>query len=79
LRVFAERSFTTCFAVTLPLTTWYSRTARSFARSLPSAASVAFGTFANAASVGAKTVNGPRPCSVPARPAFFSSEASVLN
>ena len=47
--------------------------------SLASAARVAFGSFANAASVGAKTVNGPLPCSVPTSPAFLSSEASVLN
>lgn len=42
-------------------------------------ASVAFGTLAKAESVGAKTVNGPLPSRVPARPAFWSSEASLLN
>ena len=45
---------------------------------LPSFASVAFGTFANAASVGANTVHVPL-CSVFTRPDFCSSEASVLN
>src|SRR5512143_3279677 len=44
-----------------------------------SAFSVFFGTFANAASVGAKTVNGPLPESVPARPAALTSFTSVVN
>ena len=43
-----------------------------------SAASVFFGTFANAASVGAKTVNGPLPLRVVTRSARPSSDASVL-
>jgi hypothetical protein len=77
--VLAEWSFIACAAVTFPLTTWYRRTARSFALFFASEASVAFGTLAKAASVGAKTVYGPLPSSVPARPAFRSSEESVLN
>src|SRR3954468_14287436 len=49
------------------------------ALSLPSALSVFFGTFANAASVGANTVYGPLPESVPASPACLTSETSVSN
>ena len=47
--------------------------------SAASASSVAFGTFANAASVGAKTVNGPPVFSVSTRPAAWRREASVVN
>src|SRR3954466_4312348 len=77
--VVAERSFVTRAAVTLPFTTWYSSTAVSFARFLARLASVAFGTFAKAALVGAKTVSGPRADSALARPAFLTSETSVVN
>jgi hypothetical protein len=43
---------------------------RSFAlfSGLSSVSSVPAGSFANASSVGAKTVNGPGPLSVPTRP-----------
>ena len=44
-----------------------------------SAASVAFGTLANALSVGAKTVNGPPLARVSASPALVSSDVSVVN
>ena len=54
--VFTARRFVTLAAVSLPSTTCSSSTERSFALSLPSRASVAFGTLAKAASVGAKTV-----------------------
>src|SRR3954465_14372561 len=66
-------------AVSLPFATWYSSTARSFALSFANAASVALGTLANAASVGAKTVNRLFPESVSTRPAWSSSAARVLN
>ncbi len=42
-----------------------------------SAASVAFGTFANAAFVGAKTVSAPGVDSSSANPAFFASESML--
>jgi hypothetical protein len=45
---------------------------------LPSAVSVFFGTFLNAASVGANTVYGPFAESVSARPACLTSETSVV-
>jgi len=45
--------------VQLEVRTWYLSTFASFALSFASASSVSFGTFANASSVGAKTVNGP--------------------
>ncbi len=37
------------------------------------------GSFANAASVGAKTVNGPGPLRVSTRPAALTAVTSVLN
>jgi hypothetical protein len=76
--VVAEPSVAACAAVTRPLTTWYSSTFLSSAGSAPSASSVAFGTLANASSVGAKTVNGPSCESVPARPACLTRLTSVL-
>ena len=45
----------------LPSATWNSSTERSVARLRASRASVASGTLAKAASVGAKTVYGPLP------------------
>src|SRR6478672_4489615 len=44
-----------------------------------SASSVPAGSFANASSVGANTVNGPAPFSVSTRSAAWSAFASVLN
>src|SRR6185437_3819750 len=77
--VLTELRFATFAAVRLPFATWYSKTARSFALSLPSAFNVDRGTLANAASVGAKTVYGPFAWSALASPAFFTSDVSVLN
>src|SRR5688572_13195993 len=37
------------------------------------------GSLANASSVGAKTVNGPAPCSVSTSPAAFTAATSVVN
>jgi hypothetical protein len=73
-----ERRLTTLAAVRRPFATWWSRTERSAALSAASLASVALGTFAKAASVGARTVNGPLPWSVPARPACVTSVVRVL-
>jgi hypothetical protein len=53
LSVFTERRFATFDAVSLPFATWYRRTERSFALFRASRWSVALGTLANAASVGA--------------------------
>ncbi len=78
------RVFTTCVAfrspdLMLPEITWYRRTfcsvflfagCRSESRS-------AFGSAANAAFVGAKTVNGPAPESVPARSAAVTAATRV--
>jgi hypothetical protein len=44
-----------------------------------SVSTVPAGSFANASSVGAKTVNGPFPFSVSTSPAACSAFASVLN
>ena len=77
-RVFADLSMTTCELGTRPATTWYRSTARSFAGCLASDFRVDFGTFLNAASVGAKTVYGPELESVSARPALTTSFVSVL-
>ena len=46
---------------------------------LSSISRVPAGSFANASSVGAKTVNGPLPLSVPIRSAAASAFARVLN
>lgn len=40
---------------------------------------VPFGNFAKAASVGAKTANGPLPLNVGARPVAFAADNSLLN
>src|SRR3954452_3146286 len=74
-----RQRLTTFAAGSLPFATWESSTALSFALSAASASSVAWGTFANAASVGAKTVNGAGPDNVLARPAFFTSDTKVVN
>jgi hypothetical protein len=50
----------------------------SLSLSASSAVTVPSGSFANAASVGAKTVNGPGPDSVSTRPAAFTAVTSVL-
>ena len=55
-RVFTERRFVSLAAVSLFSATCSSSTERSFAWLRPSRASVASGTLAKAASVGAKTV-----------------------
>jgi hypothetical protein len=71
-------SFTTSFAMTLPVTTWYVRTLVSFALSASNASRVPGASFANASSVGANTVYGPGPFSVSTRPASVSARASVV-
>src|SRR5688572_30784834 len=43
------------------------------------ASTVPAGSFANASSVGANTVNGPSPVSVSSRPAALTAATSVLN
>ena len=50
----------------------------SFALSSRSASTVPAGSLANAASVGANTVNGPLPESVSTRPAAFTAATRVL-
>ena len=74
--VFVDLSFTTLAAVTLPLTTWYRSTRRRAFGLTASCWSVAFGTAANAASVGAKTVSGPGAESAPTRPARLAARAA---
>src|SRR3954451_2257865 len=69
---------TTLPAVSRLLATWYVRTARRRFRSAARAASVAFGTLANAAFVGANTVSEPVD-SVSASPAFLTRPTSVEN
>ena len=77
--VIAESSRTTSDALTSPDTTWYSSTSVSAGMSPSRASTVPSGSFANASSVGAKTVNGPSPCSVSTRPAAPSAATSVSN
>src|SRR6478609_2746783 len=74
----APLDLTMSAAMTLPLTTWYVRIDVSFSLSASSASIVPAGSFANAASVGAKTVNGPGPDRVSTRPAAFTAATSVL-
>jgi len=80
LTVLALVSFTTSAAFTLPGTTWYVRMLASLAlfSGFSSESSVPAGSFANAASVGANTVNGPGPLRVSTRPAACSAVARVL-
>src|SRR6478752_2261364 len=75
----AEVSPTTLSDVTEPETTWYSRIFLSAAGSLRRPSSVPAGSAAKAASVGAKTVNGPLPWSVSTRPAALTAARRVLN
>src|SRR3954470_22957632 len=70
---------TTLSAVTEPETTWYRRIFLSAAGSLSRPSSVPAGSAAKAASVGAKTVNGPVPWGVSTRPAALTAASSVLN
>ena len=72
-------SLTTAEAGALPAITWYVSTLVSIALFEAISFSVAFGTLAKAALVGARTVNGPLPDRVLTRPAFLISDTSVLN
>ena len=76
--VLTDLIITTSELGTLPATTWYRSTARSFALFFARDFRVDFGTLLNAASVGAKTVYGPDCESVAARPAFVTSYVRVL-
>ena len=78
------RVFTTCEsfrspALMLPEITWYWSTLCSLClfSGFSSESRSAFGSAANAAFVGAKTVNGPAPESVPARSAAVTAVTSV--
>ena len=79
--VLASDSLTTSAAATFPGTTWRRRISRSLSlfSGLRSSSTVPAGRYAKASSVGAKTVNGPFPLSVPTRSAAPSAAASVLN
>ena len=77
--VSAESSVTTCSELTAPATTWYSRMSVNAGMSPSSDSTVPSGSFANASSVGAKTVNGPSPCNVPTRPAASRAATNVPN
>src|SRR4051794_38110234 len=70
---------TTLSEVTEPETTWYRRIFLSAAGSLRRPSSVPAGSAAKAASVGAKTVKGPSPWSVPTSPAAVAAARRVLN
>src|SRR3954449_4776384 len=72
-------SFTTWSAVTLPLTTWYSRIFLRASGSLSRPSTVPAGSLANASSVGAKTVYGPAPLRVSTSPAAVAAVSRVLN
>ena len=76
----APSMVTTVLAITLPDTTWYVRMSVSFAlfSGLMSSSTVPAGSLAKAASVGAKTVNGPALFMVSTRPAAPSAAARVL-
>ena len=67
--------------MTRPGTTWYLRIATSFAlfSGFKRLSTVPAGSLAKAASVGAKTVNGPGPFSVSTSPAAWSAAARVWN
>ncbi len=75
----AEVRLTTWSEVTLPETTWYRRTCFRAAGSASRVSSVPAGRAAKAASVGAKTVNGPGPCSVSTNPAAVAALSRVPN
>jgi hypothetical protein len=77
--VFSVVALTTLSAVYMPGTTWYLRMAWSLARfsGFSKEATVPSGSFAKAASVGTKTVNGPSPLRVSTRPAAFAAVSSV--
>src|SRR6266404_1625807 len=68
----------TAAAERFPGSTWKSRMPFSFSLSFSRDSISAFGSFANAASVGANTVYGPAPLSVLTRSASRRAEASVL-
>ena len=61
-----------------PPTTWYVRMALSNSASARTASMVPAGSASNAASVGAKTVNGPSPLNAPARPAARTAASKVV-
>ena len=69
---------TTVSAKTLPGTTWYVRIEVSLGMSFRRASTVPGGSLANAASVGAKTVNGPALLRVGTNPAAVKAAARVL-
>src|SRR5208283_437814 len=68
-------------AKSVPGTTWYVKMATSFSlfSGFSRSSTVLGGNFANASSVGAKTVKGPLPLRVSTRPAAWSAAARVLN
>src|SRR5688572_4441320 len=61
-----------------PDRTWYVRIEVNASLFASNDSTVPAGNFAKAASVGAKTVNGPAPCSVSARPAALTAATRVL-
>lgn len=75
--VTAESSVTTLAARTSPGTTWYSRMSVSVGMSSSRVSTVPSGKAAKASSVGAKTVNGPSPDSVPTRSAAVTAATKV--
>lgn len=80
-RAVALVSLTACDEATLPATTWYVRMSLSFPlfSGLRSISSVPLGSFLNASSEGANTVNGPSPFSASTSPAAFNAATSVGN
>ena len=65
-------------AITLPLTTWYSRTFFRASGLASRLSTVPSGSLAKASSVGANTVNGPSWDRASSRPAACTAAASVV-
>lgn len=63
----------------MPEITWYVRMAANFVLSFSNSSTVPAGSFANAASVGAKTVNWPLPWSSVIKSAALSAATSVVD
>ena len=72
--------FSMAFDRAFAATTWQVRILVSWSlfSGFSSVSTVPFGSFAKAALVGAKTVNGPSPSSVLTRPAAFTAATSVV-
>jgi len=66
-------------AISLPGTTWYVSTVFNRSGLSSTACSTGSGSFANASSVGAKTVNGPSLFKVATRSASMTRAASSVN